>query len=156
DVEIVADRYFLQYRGNGSTLWVGRNSLPFWKQNELVWDDDVTAAGVAGIRETSWGGHKITVSAGAFALPDGGNRFNGTMLAGQARLDAPAEPGTVIVATGFKAINGEPGARHLLNRNGARDYLIGELGARWQFTAGDQPLAFGADLFGNFESYNSA
>src|SRR5690606_58123 len=35
DVEIVADRYFLQYRGNGSTLWVGRNSLPFWKQNEL-------------------------------------------------------------------------------------------------------------------------
>ncbi len=26
--------------------WVGKNSYPFWKQNELFWDDDVTPEGI--------------------------------------------------------------------------------------------------------------
>lgn len=156
DVDAVADRYFLQYRRDGNAFWVGRNSLPFWNQNELVWDDDVTAAGIAGTYETAWREHKVTLAAGAFALPDGGNRFNGTLLAGQARIDVPAESGSFTFAAGFKAINGEAGARHLLNRNGARDYLIGELSARWQFTVADRPLAVGTDLFGNFEPYGVA
>ncbi len=156
DFDVVADQYYLGYQQGAGSFWLGRNNLPFWKQNEFGWDDDVTPAGVAGTYEFAQSARRLTVAAGAFALPDGGNDFHGSMVAGQLKVSQPLESGALIFASSFKVINGTDGARHLLNRNGARDYLLGELNAQWQVSAGDHPLVLGADFFGNFADYDPA
>ena len=51
--------------------WGGRNITPFWQQNELFCDEDVTPTGVAGTYDAELGGGKLTAAAGAFYLPDG-------------------------------------------------------------------------------------
>ncbi len=156
DLEFVFDRYFLSYAGESTPAWVGRNNLPFWQQNELFWDDDVTPTGVAVSHRMTMNGGSITAAVGGFALPDGGYRLNGSMVSGQVvyRSAAPAAPFTV--AVGLHRLAGEAGAHDLRNRNGERDYLIGVASAQWQVWGGERPLVFGADLFENFESYTSA
>jgi len=41
------DKVYLKYKKNSFWAWAGKNSFPFWKQNELFWDDDVNPEGVA-------------------------------------------------------------------------------------------------------------
>ena len=41
------DRYFLQGTYSNSWWWMGKNSFPFWNQNELWWDDDVQPEGIS-------------------------------------------------------------------------------------------------------------
>ena len=43
------DKYYAKLSHTGFALSLGRDSLMIWKQNELLWDDDVIALGV-GVR----------------------------------------------------------------------------------------------------------
>ena len=47
DFAVQADRYFVQYKEGPLTAWGGRNTTPFWQQNEMWWDEDVTPTGAA-------------------------------------------------------------------------------------------------------------
>lgn len=156
DLDFVADRYFVQFARERISTWAGRNSLSFWQQTELFWDEDVTPAGLAGTYNSGLGAGKLTASAGAFYLPDGGYDLNGQMLAGQLKYAAPTKIGQWAAAAGLHYINGEKGARNLLNRNGERDYLIGVAGAQWGNRWKDVPITMGADLFYNFKNYRAA
>ena len=40
DLDFVLDKLFVGYNREVCQAWVGRNSFPFWKQNELFWDDE--------------------------------------------------------------------------------------------------------------------
>lgn len=40
------DKIFFRYDRGVYWGWVGKNSFPFWTQNELFWDDDVTPEGL--------------------------------------------------------------------------------------------------------------
>ncbi len=40
------DKIYFKYQKGDYWGWVGKNSFPFWKQNELFWDDDVTPEGL--------------------------------------------------------------------------------------------------------------
>ena len=82
-------------------FWAGRNSFPFWKQNELFWDDDATPAGVAASYEVPLRQARIQFNGGFFALPDGGVDFNGQMGAGQAVFSAGSDPLRITLAGGF-------------------------------------------------------
>ncbi|MDH3604321.1 MAG: substrate-binding domain-containing protein, partial [Candidatus Tectomicrobia bacterium] len=53
----------------GVKLWAGRNSLPFWKQNELFWDDDVTPAGAGFNYKNEFEDGFLEVNAGYLVLP---------------------------------------------------------------------------------------
>lgn len=156
DLEFVLDRYFVQYKQDEITAWAGRNSMPFWQQNEFFWDDDVTPTGFAGVHESTAGSGKLTSVLGAFALPDGGFGLNGSLIGGQVRYSAPAPGGSFTVAGGLHRFDGSAGADDLRNRNGERDYLIGIASAQWAGTAGGLPLTLGIDLFYNFENYDAA
>ena len=81
--DVLLDKYFLQGKTEGLSVWGGRNSLPLWKQNELFWDDDVTIAGVGARYQVDVGNGSLTFNAGSAALPDGGVRFNGLLNTGQ-------------------------------------------------------------------------
>jgi hypothetical protein len=156
DFEVSLDRYFAQYKSGAFTAWGGRNSVPFWQQNELFWDEDITPTGMAASFDSKQGTGMLTTSLGAFALPDGAVRLHGRLFAGQMKYTAPLKASQFTVAAGLHSFNGESGARHLRNRNGERDYLVGILSAQWSTPISGVPLALGVDLIENFENYRAA
>lgn len=156
ELDFVLDRYFLQYKEGKVTSWAGRNIFPFWQQNELLWDEDVTPTGLAATYAEKIGKGTLTGVAGGFYLPDGGYDLNGQMLAGQLRYALPLGPGQFTAASGLFFMNGNDGANNLLDRNGERDYLIGAVNAQWSQPVNNYPLTFGADLFHNFKDYGAA
>jgi len=155
-LDFVADRYFVQFKSQGFSGWGGRNTTPFWQQNELFWDEDVTPTGLAGTFDTPVSGGGLTAAAGAFFLPDGGYGLNGQMVGGQVKYHRPVGTSQFTVAAGLHYQHGEEGANYLLTRNGERDYTIGVLSGQWILPAAQRPLTFGADLFHNFENYSAA
>lgn len=156
DLDFVADRYFVQFKQDAFTGWAGRNTSPFWQQNELFWDEDVTPTGLAGTYDVKLGEGTLSTIAGGFYLPDGGYDLNGQMLAGQLKYSLPVKTSQVTVAAGLHFMNGESGANNLLSRNGERDYLIGVASAQWTIPLKGIPLTLGGDVFNNFQNYDAA
>ena len=158
DADFHLDKWFLKARGDhlfrrlpsGETwAWIGRNSLPFWKQNELYWDDDVTPAGIAFGFKTDTGEGSLAVNGGYFSLPVGMRDFAGNLAAAQLVYSGKG----FTVAGGLLDVDANPGdgdAARLLRGNGLRDYSIwvgslqGKLG-KW---------TLGADVMHNDESYS--
>lgn len=156
DFDVVVDKYFLQYKHKAVSLWGGRNNLPFWYQNELFWDEDVTPTGAGGSYDWTVGEGKLTAATGAFFLPDGGYGLNGQMIGGQLKWTSKVKPGQLTVAAGLNYMFGEGGASDLRNRNGERDYMIGVGSVQWTIPWGRLPVTFGADVFYNFLNYDAA
>jgi len=156
ELDFVVDRYFVQFKHGAFTSWGGRNLWPFWQQNELFWDEDVTPTGLAGTYDTRVGEGALTAAAGGFYLPDGGYDLNGQMLAGQVKYGLPVKASLFTTAAGLYFMNGESPGNNLRNRNGDRDYLIGTANAQWSIPLKGIPFTLGADVFYNFENYNAA
>lgn len=151
------DKWFAAYSTDGGTVWAGRNSLPFWKQNELFWDDDVTPVGVG----TSFKIARFDVNAGYFTLPAGMRAFSGNLAVGQVVYSA--EVGTrkdgLTLAGGFLGVDSNPGdadSELLLDNNGNRDYRTWIFSGQYKTSAGDRPLSLGFDYVYNSESYSPA
>jgi hypothetical protein len=155
DRDVLVDRWYLQAKGARGWAWAGRNGFPFWKQNELFWDDDVTPAGVAAGFERTHGSSKIAVTAGGFALPDGGRNFHGRLTAGQVVATTRRGTTDLVAAAGLYRLDGEPGARFLRNGNGGRDYLLEVVSLQLRRPLGGRPLTLGLDLIRNAESYRA-
>jgi hypothetical protein len=156
DLDFVLDRYFVQFKREQFLGWAGRNVTPFWQQNEMFWDEDVTPTGLAGSYDLALAGGNLMGVAGAFFLPDGGYGLNGQMVGGQLKYTRPVEASRFTVAAGLYYLHGEEDASYLINRNGERDYLIGMASAQWTVPVKKIPLTFGADVFHNFEDYSAA
>ena len=154
DKHALLDRWYARVSGEHASVWGGRNSYPFWKQDEFFWDDDVTLAGVAASYKIPWKRWSVTLNGGYFALPDGGVGFNGQLGGGQAVLSTTVGPVAFTGAGGVFLLDGAPGAEHLRRGNGARDYTIwvGNLQAKWQ--AWGRPVTLGLDVMHNSEDYS--
>jgi len=157
DFAAQADRYFVQYKHGPLTAWGGRNTTPFWQQNEMWWDEDVTPTGVAATYDHKLAdGATLTSTGAAVLLPDGMLDLNGTMVGGQLKYTLPVKPSQLILAGGLYSFDGKRGAVNLRNRNGVRGYLLGVLSAQWSTPTGTgQPFTLGADLIKNFEDYGA-
>ncbi|HEX2862708.1 MAG TPA: putative porin [Lacunisphaera sp.] len=156
DLEVALDRYFLQYKQGPLTVWGGRNTTPFWQQNEMFWDEDVTPTGVAVSHDGKFADGSLTATAGAFYLPDGMTELNGTLVGGQLKYGQKYPDGQLTLAAGLYSLDGKRGATHLRNRNGVRGYLIGVLSAQWSHPLDTGlPLVLGVDLIKNFEDYTA-
>ncbi len=155
DHEVLLDKWFLELRGERGWAWLGRNGFPFWKQNELFWDDDVTPAGLALGYRLRAGEGELALRGGYFALPDGGVDLNGEL--GAAQLVYSGERGRVgfTAAGGLFLFRGEQGAFHLRRGNGARDYTIWVGNFQSRLEAGGRPLVLGLDLMHNSEGYDA-
>ena len=149
----IFDKYYVRYQDDGLAFWAGRNGFPFWKQNELFWDDDVTITGAALTLTPEDLDGVLTTTVGAFYLPDGGWGLNGQLYAGQITYSRSVGGFDLTAADGIYYLNGNEGAEHLRNGNGARDYAI--VGSQWQ--AGREvfslPMAFGVDFYYNLKNY---
>ncbi|MCP4654253.1 MAG: hypothetical protein GY856_02420 [bacterium] len=155
DHEVLLDKWFLKLRGERAWAWLGRNSFPFWKQNELFWDDDVTPAGVAVGYRLRPGEAELSLHGGYFALPDGGVDFHGELGAAQLVYSTQRDRAGFTAAGGLFLFRGEEGAVHLRNGNGARDYTIWVGSFQSRLEAGGRPLVLGLDLMHNSEDYDA-
>ena len=154
---VEADKYFVQYKQGAFTAWGGRNGSPFWQPDEVFWDDDVTPTGAAGSYDKKLEHGTLTTTVAALYMPDGAVKLNGTLVGGQVKYVAPIEKNTLTLAAGLYRYGGKEGAQYLLNRNGARDYLLGVLSAQYVIPlAPNRPLTLGASLLKNFENYDAA
>lgn len=156
EIDFVVDKHFVQYKDGPLTAWAGRNSLPFWQQTELFWDEDVTPTGLAGLYDFDVAGGRLTAGAGAFFLPDGGYDLHGQMLAAHAKHVLPVDRSTLTTGAGAFYLNGEENPTNLPVVTGTRDYLIGTFGAQWSMPLGKFPLGLGGDIYRNFREYDVA
>ncbi|MBZ0112202.1 MAG: putative porin [Thermoanaerobaculia bacterium] len=146
------DRWFLEARGEKVWGWVGRNSFPFWTQNEMFWDDDVTPVGLAG----GWSSGNLSVRSAYLGLPVGMKDFTGNLAAGQVVYDRNSPGLSFTLAAGLYSFDGDPedvDASRLRNDNGQRDYSIAMGSVQTRFEAAGRRLTLGMDLLHNGESY---
>ena len=158
DSDFNLDRWYARFAGGGFWSWLGRNDFPFWKQNELFWDDDVTVLGAALGGTWSRDKRSLAMTGGCFRLPVGMQAFSGNLVAAQVAHGTQGERLSTTVAAGAYRIDpseDDPDAAKLLTGNGYRDYTIVELSGQLRRAVGGRPLAVGLDLLRNLEDYDS-
>jgi len=174
DADLNFDKWFFQYSVAGTTTWVGRNSLNWFNQDELEWDDDVTPAGVGFTWKGNVGdGSQLTFNTGFYTMPEGMQKFRGRLTTGQLVFETTIGGVGLTLAGGYKGMDGETlrdpcgedehdgtgssGCREnqFLQGNGERDY--GLLESSVQLNFGDvfgKQLKLGVDYNKNLESYS--
>jgi hypothetical protein len=129
DADFNFDKWFVKGKMNGLWGWVGRNSLPFWKQNEMFWDDDATPVGLAAGYKLGFGASELLLNTAYFTLPAGMHKFSGNLGLGQVVFSTKFGGNKLTAAGGllnFEANPDDPDAGHssLWDNNGLRDYKI--------------------------------
>ncbi len=156
DADFNLDRWYLKRQGKKAWAWIGRNNLPFWKQNELFWDSDVTPAGLGfGFETTVGNSQNLALNAGYFSLPVGLRDFAGNLGVAQlvyasSRLTAA---GSLLL---FDANSGDANAARLLRGNGLRDYTLWVGCLQLKLKAGSRQLTLGIDGVYNSKDYSAA
>jgi hypothetical protein len=157
DAHVNLDKWFVKGTRGKLWGWAGRNSLPFWKQNDMIWDDDVTPSGVAGGLGQSVGERgKLTFHLGYFSLPVGMQEFAGNLGLGQIVYENDGDRFDFTVAGGLLRIEANPSdmdAATLRFGNGLRDYSIVVVDAQVKLGVGGRPLTLGVDYLSNQEDY---
>ncbi len=153
--DLAADRWFVARETARRSLWLGRNSAPFFKIDELAWDDDVTGLGVGVRQRLGPDAHPTELVATWVTMPDGMRDFVGRLVAVQVLRSWGASGPRWTAAAAVYAFDGETGAKHLRNGNGARDLTLGEIQVRSRFNAAGRPWSAAAQLLRNFEDYSA-
>ena len=154
DADFNLDKWFLKVHGKKAWGWIGRNSLPFWKQNELFWDDDVTPVGLAFGYKTDADG-KLELNGGYFSLPVGMRAFAGNL--GVAQVVYAGK--TFTVAGGLLDFDADPDdsdAALLLRGDGQRDYSIVVGNVQGRFELGGHDFTLAGDVMVNTEDYSAS
>ena len=155
DKHVVVDRWFVRFSGESTSVSLGRDGYPFWKQNELFWDDDATLAGAALRHKRDFGDSELSFVGGFFLNSDGMDHFNGNLAGGQVVYSAQRERVAFSLVSGVFFLQGEEGPTENLRRgNGARDYKIWTGHAQARLNRDKRPLTFGLDVMQNFEDYS--
>ncbi len=152
DAHLFPDRWFVRFDGSRGWAWLGRNSFPFWQPSEFFWDDDVTPAGLAAGYDLDAGGAEVSLRAAYLTPPDGGVDFHGDLAAGQVVVRSRRGAG-LTAASGLYLFDGEPGAEHLRNGNGVRDYSLWVTSLQAVPEVGGRPLTLALDWMRNLEDY---
>ncbi len=158
NADFVVDQWYAAGKRGGFSGWVGRNTQPFWRQNEMLLDDDATLAGAAASWLREGRGGRFAAHAGYFSLPVGMRHFSGNLGGVQAVFDHGSPEQGFTIALGcfvFEADPDDPDGLLLLDGDGSRDYRILQAGAQGRLGVGGRPLTLGAELLRNVEDYST-
>ena len=162
DAHFNFDKWFFKAKTKGLWGWAGRNSLPFWKQNEMFWDDDATLAGFAGGYKMGFGNSEVALNTGYLSLPTGMKQFSGNLALGQLVFSTKfGASNKITAAAGLLAFDANPedkDATHKLlwDANGGRDYRVWIGSLQGKFKAGNLPLTLGVDMMHNAQGYSDS
>ena len=153
DAHFNFDKWYFKYSSGNVSTWLGRNSLPFWKPDELLWDDDVTPAGLG----LTYKSGAISVNAGYFSNPAGMKDFTGNTGLVQVVFESQMGNIDFLFAGGLIAIDSDQNNSNnslLQDNNGARDYQLWIGNIQAGMKAFDKPLKLNLDLYHNSEDYS--
>jgi hypothetical protein len=158
--DVNLDKWSGQVNWRGLSVWGGRNSLPWWKQNSLLWDDDVTNKGVGLIFKQDIGPGQLTWNSGYYTLPVGMRDYTGDAWSGQLVWQQDNENSGLTLAGGvidIKADNrpSDYAMNTLLQGNASRDYEVWSLQSQLRINSLPKPLHLGADYIHNNKDYSS-
>ena len=163
------DKVFLAGKHDHFWWWAGKNSFPFWKQNELFREDDVTHEGVAiGGKFNANKNVEIKPTAAYFITNTGLGNFDprdptngmidGHMLSGQLELGIKLNNHKITVASGYYAlrdINNVPTTDFFFTRERFKlDYTFIVSGLKLELNT-KYPITIGFDHFVNLEDYSN-
>ena len=151
DSDFNPDKWYFKYKGSNSSVTIGRSGITFWKQNEMLFDDDVTPIGIGYTFKAA----SIGLNAGYYTLPVGMQEFGGNLGTLQLTFKTDVGSGSFSGAVGYAAFDAEPtdaDVATLLDSNGMRDYGIWAINGQLKF----DKLKFGADYYVNSEDYSAA
>lgn len=161
------DKVFLKGDHGKYWWWAGKNSFPFWKQNELFWDDDVMPEGLALGAKLKSKDVSVKPTAAYFITNTGSGDFDprdptngqidGHMLATQLEIGFKINSNHLTLASGYyqlRDINNVPttdffygGPRFKL------DYSFLVSGIKIELNT-KLPITIGVDHFLNMEDYD--
>jgi hypothetical protein len=155
------DKWYGQFNWRGLSVWGGRNSLPWWKQNSLFWDDDVTPRGVGLIFRSDLGPGTFTLNSGVYDMPAGMRHYTGDAWSTQLVYAQDSDHLGLTVAGGLMSIDadaetGDYATRTLLQGNALRDYENWTLTTQLRFNNLPRPFHLGADFYHNAEDYSAS
>ena len=147
------DKGFIQGKHRLMWWWLGKNSYPFWKQNELFWDDDVNPEGLSFGTILGWNSLTFKPVAGIYTTKSKGSLFSddGIFSAGQLAIVKAFKSSKLTLATGlfhFKNLadlNQKPLDEEL-------NYSIWQNGVQ-VILHRTKPISVGFDLAYNLEDY---
>ena len=154
------DKWYVRARWQALYVWLGRNSLPWWKQNSLFWDDDVTPKGAGLIFSPTFGTGRLTFNAGFYTLPAGMRDYTGDAASLQLVYEKDSDASDFTIAAGIMDIEADdPPSDYalttLLQGNAARDYQIWLLQLQWRINNLPQEFHFGFDYLHNTQNYSA-
>jgi len=146
------DKAFVKFGPSKYWIWLGKNNLPFWKENEFWWDDDITPEGVAlgGILlDKNYLSIKPTFG---YFLLDNIQGENQSLLGGQLKLEATLGNFDLNIASGYYYCNS------LLDRSYANDINLIDykmLNSRIELKSKSRfPVIIGLEYLQNFADYS--
>ena len=158
-VEVNLDHWYLKYESGGLDLWLGRNELSAWHQDDMFVFDNVTYAGVGGNYRHGLGAGALSWHFNYVALPVGMRDFSGTGAFGQVAYERNYRVSGFTAAAGFFFTNADPNnpaGEILLTENNTRDYSILDLQFQYRSHAFDTPYDIRFDYSRNIENYDDA
>jgi hypothetical protein len=157
DASFSFDRWYLRGKVGDFHASAGRNHLPFWKQDEVLFDDDVSMIGLAAGWAHEVGPGALSVTGGYFSPPVGMRATTGNMGAAQVIYQPEFFDVNWTFGLGtyvFEAEPADPDAAGLLSGNGSRDYQLIQGSVQARFPVRERPLVLGVDLLHNAEDYS--
>jgi hypothetical protein len=141
---------------NGYWAWVGKNGLPFWEQNELLWDGDVNPEGIAlGKKFMLNGKSSLEPVFGYFIARHSGKSFSNDsrITIAQLKLNSHLHNNNIIISSGGirgKDLPDKPDGTQTFDLN----YTI--WATSLQFIHKNSRLQVGIDFFKNLSGYDTS
>lgn len=158
DRGVFQDIYYVAWKaGRNLSLTAGRHQLPFWSNSLRVWDNELNPLGVTAVSGmANANGQRLSLRSGLYRLPDGIKELHGDLYSAQVEWSADSgRKWPWKIAGALHRIEGKPGARHLTEAQGRRDYMIGVLSAYVGATFNKLPASLGFDWIRNFQNYSA-
>lgn len=156
DAHFNIDKAFVKAKYDNLWFWAGKNGNPMFKNNEMVWDDDVTVLGGALGIKTRSGDTDIELKGGYFALPVGMKDYAGNLGLLQAVFATKVDDVALKTAIAYLNINADGNdkdAGSLQEGNGSRDYQNWIFNFQAKSDYRGKPLTLAFDYMINSKSY---
>ena len=158
--DINLDKWYVQGIWKQLSVWAGRNSLPWWKQNSLFWDDDVTPKGAGLTFATAAGQGNLTINGGYYELPAGMRDYTGEAASLQIVYEQDSDDMGFTFAGGVMDIDadatpGDYASILMLQGNALRDYTLWLAQVQLRIHTLPQKFYLGADYLHNSQNYSS-
>ncbi len=152
--EFFIDRAYLKLNSNdGYWASFGKNAMPLWQQNGLLWNDDVNPEGISVGKQFKLNSStNLTPVGGYFIVGNSGNKFtdDSKIIVGQLKLNSMLSGHKLTVATGMISASKLPNTPDA-TQTFMQDYAI--LASNIQLIVGKYSIGF--DYFSNLKNYDN-